>query len=259
MSAMAFQITCVSIDYSTVCSGTDQWKHESSLRVIGFCQGNSPVTGKFSTQRPVTRKMFPFHDVIMPFLVSRGCREFSLLHGSSDLNFPTHIVTNKNLPTKWSRPSTWLPCIFGKMQLPVLIHMWVYISVVTKCETTHKKRCQNQMSLGIDHCPVYTSRRESDATGCRGSWSSVVHQKGANIYQYLILGDWSSLTWAVKQRKKYWIVRVKRPIHYNDVIMSFMASQITNLTSVYSTVYLWRRSKKSSNSASLAFVQGIHR
>ena len=33
-------------------------------------------------------------------------------------------------------------------------------------------------------------------------------------------------------------------LHYNDVIMSAMASQITSLTVVYSIVYLRRRSKK---------------
>ena len=48
-------------------------------------------------------------------------------------------------------------------------------------------------------------------------------------------------------------------IHYNDVIMSAMASQITSLTIVYSTVYRRRRSKKHQSSASLAFVRGIHR
>ena len=35
-----------------------------------------------------------------------------------------------------------------------------------------------------------------------------------------------------------------KPLHYNDVIMSALASQITNLTIVYSTVYSGRRSKK---------------
>ena len=34
--------------------------------------------------------------------------------------------------------------------------------------------------------------------------------------------------------------------HYNDVIMSVMASQITSFTTVYSTVYPRRRSKKTS-------------
>ena len=40
--------------------------------------------------------------------------------------------------------------------------------------------------------------------------------------------------------------------HYNDVIMGAMASQITSLTSVYSTVY-----SKHQSFASLAFVRGI--
>ena len=43
--------------------------------------------------------------------------------------------------------------------------------------------------------------------------------------------------------------------HYNDVIMTTMASQITSLTIVYSTVY----SGADQSSASLAFVRGIHR
>ena len=37
---------------------------ENILRHWALC-GFSPVTGEFPAQRPVTRKMFPFHDVIM--------------------------------------------------------------------------------------------------------------------------------------------------------------------------------------------------
>ena len=47
--------------------------------------------------------------------------------------------------------------------------------------------------------------------------------------------------------------------HYNDVIMSTMASQITSLTIVYSTVYSCVFQRKHQISASLAFVRGIHR
>ena len=47
--------------------------------------------------------------------------------------------------------------------------------------------------------------------------------------------------------------------HYIDVIMSAMASQITNLTIVYSTVYSGADQRKHQSSASLAFVRGIHR
>ena len=42
--------------------------------------------------------------------------------------------------------------------------------------------------------------------------------------------------------------------HYNDVIMSAMASQIASLTSVYSTVYSGADQRKHQRSASLAFV-----
>ena len=47
--------------------------------------------------------------------------------------------------------------------------------------------------------------------------------------------------------------------HYTDAIMGTMASQITSLTIVYSTVYSDADQKKHQSSASLACVGGIHR
>ena len=47
--------------------------------------------------------------------------------------------------------------------------------------------------------------------------------------------------------------------HYSDVIMGTMASQITSLTIVYSTVYSGGDQRKYQSSVSLAFVRGIHR
>ena len=46
--------------------------------------------------------------------------------------------------------------------------------------------------------------------------------------------------------------------HYNDVIMSLIASQITSLTIVYSAVYSDADQRKHQSPASLAFVRGIH-
>ena len=48
-------------------------------------------------------------------------------------------------------------------------------------------------------------------------------------------------------------------IHYSEVIMDTMASQIISLTIVYSTVYSGADQGKHQSSASLAFVRGIHR
>ena len=64
MSAIASQITSLSIVYSTVYSGADQRKHQSSasltfVREIHWWPVTSPHIW------PVTRKMFPFDDVIM--------------------------------------------------------------------------------------------------------------------------------------------------------------------------------------------------
>ena len=47
--------------------------------------------------------------------------------------------------------------------------------------------------------------------------------------------------------------------YYCDVKMTVMASQITSLTIVYSTIYSGADQRKHQNSASLAFVLGIHR
>ena len=46
--------------------------------------------------------------------------------------------------------------------------------------------------------------------------------------------------------------------HYNDIIIGTIASQITNLTTVYSTVYSDADQRKHQSSTLLAFVRGIH-
>ena len=48
-------------------------------------------------------------------------------------------------------------------------------------------------------------------------------------------------------------------VHYNDVIMGAIASQITSIPVVYSTVYSDTENRKHQSSESLAFVGGIHR
>ena len=47
--------------------------------------------------------------------------------------------------------------------------------------------------------------------------------------------------------------------HYDDVIMTTLASQITSLMVVYSTIYSDADQRKHQSSSSLAFVWGIHR
>ena len=63
MGAIACQITSLTIVYSTVYSGADERKHQSSAS-LAFGPANSPH------QWPVTRKMFSFDDFIMKFYQS---------------------------------------------------------------------------------------------------------------------------------------------------------------------------------------------
>ena len=64
MSAMASQITDVPIVYSIVFSGEDQRKHQSSAS-LAFVRGIHRWPLNSSHQGPITRKMFPFDDIIM--------------------------------------------------------------------------------------------------------------------------------------------------------------------------------------------------
>ena len=63
MDAMASQITSLTIVYSTVYSGADQRKHQSSPS-LAFVWGIHRWPVNSPHKWPVTRKMFPFDDVI---------------------------------------------------------------------------------------------------------------------------------------------------------------------------------------------------
>ena len=69
MGAMVSQITSLTIVYSAVYSGEDQWKHRSSAS-LAFVRGIHRWPVNFSHKGPATRKMFPFDDTIMIATVS---------------------------------------------------------------------------------------------------------------------------------------------------------------------------------------------
>ena len=79
--------------------------------------------------------------------------------------------------------------------------------------------------------------------------------------------SWYSNTWclpyiAINATYHIWERLYRQVIvydHYNDVIMSVMASQITSVSIVYSSVCSGENQNKRQRSASLAFVRGIHR
>ena len=64
MGVMASQITSFTIVYSTVYSGADQRKHQSSAS-LAFVLGIHPWPVNCPHKWPVMRKMYPFDDIIM--------------------------------------------------------------------------------------------------------------------------------------------------------------------------------------------------
>ena len=84
-------------------------------------------------------------------------------------------------------------------------------------------------------------------------------------WRFLVLGTGNRWMPPIKcpvLRKRVLVLKTHgthKDTHYNDVILTTMASQITSLTVVYSTVYSDADQRKYQSSASLAFVWEIYR
>ena len=102
---MASQITSVSIDCPTVCSGADLRKHQSHRWPV-----DSPQTG------PVTWKMFPFDDVFM------NCRYPSTINfiknGNSPVCYATVWLDSGRFRPYASKLLHWFGVISGNVTIP---------------------------------------------------------------------------------------------------------------------------------------------
>ena len=127
---------------------------------------------------------------------------------------------------------------------------------------------------------LYFSHFRPLRCGCYGSWYKptwiilrmLVSRKGNTrvwlaTWQWITLGQiickWASqhqvllkILWHYMRSYEIW---VKQMLRYGDVIMSTIASQLTNVPIVYSTVCLNADQRKHQSSTLLAFVRGIHR
>ena len=93
MGTMASQITSLTLVYSTVYSGADQRKHQSSAS-LAFVRGIHRWPVNSLRKWPVTRKMFPFDDVIMAI----GCSWYTVLMVYDDHD---DVIKWKHFPRYW--------------------------------------------------------------------------------------------------------------------------------------------------------------
>ena len=78
MNTMASQITSLTIVYSTVHSGADERSHQR-FASLAFVRGIHRWTVNSPHKGPVTRKMFPFDDVIILLLQIRPSHSYRVI------------------------------------------------------------------------------------------------------------------------------------------------------------------------------------
>ena len=132
-------------------------------------------------------------------------------------------------------------------------------------------------ATSIDFTPdetfyVHHLPKQPRATGAsfdlQGNWLSLVSRGLLRSHRpfWIMRVQWKSVgshQWSKRSFLSGFVVDTMPAdgltLHYNDVIMGAIVSQITNLTIVYSIVYSDADQRKHQSSASLAFVRGIHR
>ena len=116
MTAIASQITGVSIVWSIVCSGVGQRKHESSVSLT-FVKGIHRWPVGSSHKGPVTRKMFSFDDVIMyceqvlvymGWLISETCNDANFDVAGGIIGYRYDNIRCYLLRQRW-QASRWIP------------------------------------------------------------------------------------------------------------------------------------------------------
>ena len=131
MSVIASLITSLAIVYSSVYSGADQRKHQSSAS-LAFVRGihrrpvNSPHKG------PVTRTMFPFDDVIMIMVASLA------LENTSKVDFfqsPKNSTKHKHVLIAWDAQYVQKITMNKSITIYIMKHLFMvifYVAVMVK-------------------------------------------------------------------------------------------------------------------------------
>ena len=196
ISTMASQITSVSTVYSTVCSGSDRRKHQSSAS-LAFVRGilrwpvNSPLKG------PVTRKMLPFDDVII--------HNTTTITGHPSINHHHHRHRHHH-PNPPTHPPThsYPPIIHHPLASKQSI---IIISSVSSTSMPHNQ-CQSTQLWGLQHLwlaneiSLPAHRRVSNwpepgQRGAVGVCLTHIDQHATELTQCYNLHAWSCLQFTI--------------------------------------------------------------
>ena len=189
MGAMASQITSLAIVYSTIYSGADQRKHQSSAS-LAFVRGihrwpvNSPHTW------PVTRKMFPFDAVIIHYRNQQFNWTFRNrlkwnLNQSWNIFFSVsmfHMITpNIDVPRLITKPD----CI---LKLIKRLHFSLCL-----LQTRHTEASPRVTWLQWRYMSVIESQAHNKLTQLRTTFFNVIVMSRNSIYIIVFKKSWQCL------------------------------------------------------------------
>ena len=211
-----------------------QWRHNGRDSVSNHQPHHGLLNGLFRRSSKKTSKL----------------RVTGLCEGNSQVtgNFPAQMASNAENISIWWRHHVirapwfvlttifWNWLIIGTSFLELIL--WTTFKKTSPEQKLcrlhfHEKVLKNNLQLDSDSIEISSYVSVSDKLFMANSWRLQSQHAVTSTVDYLV--------------------------HYNDVIMGTMASPITKLLIVYSTVYSDANQRKYQSSASLAFVRGLRR
>ena len=151
MGKIASQITSLTIVYSTVYSDADQRKHQSSAS-LAFVRGihRGPVNSPQNW--PVTRKIFPFADVI----IDLSLIEWNILQSHDSIIRPVechvrwlHIILGACTLSSLARS-----CGLKHSCFPAMVNVLFYVHITSIIRLLAAYKCLPSRCEGLNHTDV---------------------------------------------------------------------------------------------------------
>ena len=118
-SAIASQMTGISIVSSTLCSGADRRKHQNSAS-LAFARGIHRWPADSSHKGPATRKMFPFDGVIMVISTANNSCVYSTCASDEEIfrcieirwAYRPYFLSSSPSPTRETKRLVWITALY---------------------------------------------------------------------------------------------------------------------------------------------------